>query len=185
MARAIIVFADGSKQMSHNLDDSRFRWHERKLVTYDDISNAYGDGITIRDTSHPSHLSEAQEWRTELIKQQIALQSQLIILSEGKLDHSNFSKDAMLLDVAARLVVSQITLLNASIKVKKAERQNLIEGKAQERRDKVKIQQERILTLQKENNRLRQRIAELEAKNGTVVKDYKVIASDELQPQTT
>lgn len=84
MSKAIIIFADGSKQMAHNLDDQRFRWYERRLVTYQDLEDAYSRGIAIRTESEPDGLYQAGQWRAECVSQIKALENQRAILKQQK-----------------------------------------------------------------------------------------------------
>lgn len=81
MSKAYIIFADGSKQMAHNLDDSRFRWAEQRKLRYaDEILKTHKDGIVIRDCSTVTNIEDAKAWKEEIALQQATLQQHSIYL---------------------------------------------------------------------------------------------------------
>ena len=66
MNKAIIMFADGSKQMAHNLDDSRLRWELRRLNSVEDVLNFSHMGIAIPDFGIPKDYHEAVHNRAQI-----------------------------------------------------------------------------------------------------------------------
>lgn len=110
MPKAIIIFADGSKQMSHNMDDSRLRWHERKLIEADDILKHFAKGLCVRDCSSPTDLVEARAWKSELVKQQASI-SQSLAYVKREVPSQYMNKT-----IAMRVAMQEIMLQNTHLK---------------------------------------------------------------------
>lgn len=62
----MIIFADGSKQMAHNLDDTMLRWQERRLKTVDEVFRFSREGIPIPDYGEPQTIADAMKFRGEI-----------------------------------------------------------------------------------------------------------------------
>lgn len=120
MSKAIIIFADGSKQMAHNVDDSRFRWYERKRLGYEEVVEAQQDGFVIRDTINPPSLNIARIWKSELASQQASIVSQLTILKFGAEYHDSYKQDKALLVLAKVAIEAELTNVNGYIKSEEA-----------------------------------------------------------------
>lgn len=84
MTKAIIIFADGSKQMAHNLDDSKERWYERKVAqaeeVYEEVRNL--SQIAIIDASDPKDYDQATSWQSQLISMKVAITNRRSLLKE-------------------------------------------------------------------------------------------------------
>lgn len=113
MSKAIIVFADGSKQMAHNTDDLRFRWYERKTYDPIEVMETHREGIYVRDCSEPHNLAEAKSWRLELSQQKAILEGQLRTLRNSPYFKSHTHPH---LARAMTEVMAQQTLINERIR---------------------------------------------------------------------
>lgn len=80
MVRATIVFADGSKQMAHNLDDTQLRWQLRKLRTADEITADFSRGLAIRSVDNPDSIEIAREWKQEFVEQKLEIEARISVL---------------------------------------------------------------------------------------------------------
>jgi hypothetical protein len=63
--KATIVFANGSKEMAHNLDDLRERWILRKKEE-EEYSRVQFDPSEAKDYRNPRDLAESRQWVSEL-----------------------------------------------------------------------------------------------------------------------
>lgn len=116
---AIIVFADGSKQMAHNLDDQRFRWHERKHVESEIRQSEPNDGLAIRDCSDPSSLHEAIVWRSELVAQNTYINNVIQVLKATEFENRDEREQALLLPkMAKKEIEAQLAVTNGFIKLR-------------------------------------------------------------------
>ena len=115
MSNAIIIFADGSKQMAHNLDDNHFRWYESKLASYEEVVSAFSEGITIRDSFEPRGLVEAQNIRTELIAQKTSLENDILIIKAYVEDFIEREKQCLLFKLAKKEIEVKLVEINAYI----------------------------------------------------------------------
>lgn len=117
MTQAIVVFSDGSKQMAHNLDDGRFRWHERKVYEAEQILFVHMNGIYIRDCSNPKTVQQAKEWRALMHLQLGVVRSQIEILKAHYVSHRTFMDNSQHLRIAEFELCAQISALKQVEKV--------------------------------------------------------------------
>lgn len=94
MGHAIIVFADGSKQMAHNLDDLRFRWHERKLSQAEETLDMLRTEQVVIRCEEPENILQANRFISELKSQAASLRRTEATLQRGS--PSAEKRDALL-----------------------------------------------------------------------------------------
>ena len=146
--RATIVFADGSKQIAHALDDLYERWEERRIARAEDVAALYEQGIAIPEIETPSSIEEALVWRTQLLKMKDALLDQRrIVLESG----NKFTQAARLrpIGLAEQVLMTRFAVIKAYVK------QHNVSAQSESDR-------EIIDALKQEVARLRARVAELE-----------------------
>lgn len=80
MTKAIVVFSDGSKRLAHNLDDSAFRWMERKAAQADEVRHEFGSGIVLPDVSNPETYDQAIAFKAQLVAAKTALEQRRLLL---------------------------------------------------------------------------------------------------------
>ena len=116
MSKAIIVFANGSKEMAHNLDDQRLRWYERKLLVAQEIRGYHNAGITIRDCSLPKDRDQARVWQSELKSQLSALTQQLIILGASYRNKALMHQGTIQFRLAVQEIQGQLGAVKAYLR---------------------------------------------------------------------
>lgn len=167
MSKATIIFADGSKQMAHNLDDGRFRWYERKVYHLEDVKQSHAKGIPIRDCSSPPSLETAIEWRKELLAIKTSINEAKYIM---RLELRAPTKDGLYLMIALGETEKQLQSLSDYIKIQRvslANRVDDIEGQRYKRR------------LQHENNALKSQVIRLQQ---ILLEQFGItVSDDELQ----
>lgn len=118
MSKATVVFANGSKQIAHNLDDTMFRWHLRKLEQTNEVLEYYQQQpIAIRDCSSPSSPEQALTWRTEVQNQLTAIQQHIhIVKTDNRLGgRVQFEKAVRHLKIALFEIQAQLRNLKQYI----------------------------------------------------------------------
>lgn len=149
---ATVIFADGSKQMAHNLDDTRERWHLRVTRDADDVRGIWRRGIIIPDYTTPGSIDEAHEQRQQLVDMLAKLRAQAAIVdAEVRFDQRKVTQKPI--SVAVHEISRQLSAVNAYIK------QYNVNTRDQ-------VNEDFIQHLREENNALKRRIAELEARLG-------------------
>lgn len=112
MTKAIIIFADGSKQMAHNLDDSHLRWYERKVHQAEQIEQEFKVGLAILDASNPENIDVADAWRGQLMDAKMALEERRLLVN----GNFRFSRTYTLIGLAIVVVNTQLSKLSNAIK---------------------------------------------------------------------
>lgn len=153
MTKATIVFADGSKQIARQLDDSRLRWYERKVEEPDAIRDLHSQGIVIRDCSLPANMEQAHNWRAELKAQLAALMQQRQIMQLAFPSRLKMLEGTLQLRIAIQEVQGQLGGLKNSIR----NFDNELTG------DGMTSVRDTIHTLKVENHSLRNQLIETQA----------------------
>lgn len=110
MAKATIVFADGSKQMAHNLDDSRLRWHLRRVDHPDDAYTLQAEGIAVR-YGEPESVAQAQQYIHELKAQRAAILAAKRLVLDERTDAGRAASNGLY--QAEKLIEQERQRLNA------------------------------------------------------------------------
>jgi hypothetical protein len=110
-SRAIIVFADGSKQMAHNTDDLMLRWHERKALRKDEILRQHERGVAVLDCSAVAGFAQARDWNDQLLKQKLALENQLAVIRGVLAKKEYYEQTVHLRGAVAEIEVQRHSLL--------------------------------------------------------------------------
>lgn len=149
MTKAIIIFADGSKQMAHNMDDQKFRWYERKRAEFEEIKKLAKTGIIIRACNHPSSINQANEWRTELKLQHSELSQQIAILKakfRGNFAGDDYAIHSKGTKIALLQVETELTHINRYIE---SVRIDTVDNENQVLKQKLFDAQSEIIRLQR------------------------------------
>jgi hypothetical protein len=154
MTKAVVVFADGSKSMSRNLDDSGLRWYERKVADAKGVRDLHQDGILIRDCSLPENQEQALNWRAELKAQLAALTQQRQIMQLAFPSRVRMLEGTLQLRIAIQEVQGQLGTLKNSIRTFDADANG----------DGMTSVRDTIHTLKVENREMRNQLIDMQAK---------------------
>lgn len=150
MAKATVVFADGSKQMAHNLNDLDLRWYERKVAQAEEVGALYEQGIAIPNFSASSSIDEVLVIRAQFVAMKGALTEQLKVIGERQYGRVEERYRRRPIGYAIQLVDVQLSQIAAHIK------QHNIAASESEHKEYAR-------QLRAENEALKERIKELEA----------------------
>lgn len=118
MAKAMIVFADGSKRMAHNLDDLNFRWYERKTGQVEELEGASRQGIAFHyltgEQLQDVPLQQLLDIRAELGAQYQTCLIELKMLKE-RCPEYEYRRRSLQLEGARVEIAKQLKLLKPAI----------------------------------------------------------------------
>lgn len=166
MPKATVIFADGSKQLAHNLNDLNLRWYERKIAQAEDVAALYEQGVAIPELVTPETIDEALNLRTQFIAMKNALLEQYRTINEQRYGKQEDRYRRRPIGYAVQLVDLRLSEIAAFIK-----QYNITTS--MDRDDYVQ-------RLKDENDALKERIKDLEA----TISAYREVVTLQLAEQS-